>query len=1313
MHRSHLRHGVGQVEANGCADASMQDWPIASPTDDLAFDASAEARRRTPRAMPRWVRAAVIGTAVATLPILSASASSAQAADYDFASVYSSGVVLPQFTATLPSLNSSGTIAFAELFFDPSDGQSNWVVVESDGTQLLPVLNLTDTFGTGSPFSLVVNDAGAIAVNYSMGPRAVIVRIDVGGSVTVLAAADQGGSTPYREFPTTISMNSAGQVAALVTNQDATSSILRLDDSGVIEIARSSPALFNFSSPTINDAGVVAFKAQVPAPGFVRVYTGSGGPLTDEGTADPCVSASSFAPVINDDGFVLSDCGAPPLFTARGGIVNVLVTGTEDPIFAQLASSYSVDNRGLPAFVTGPGGSSKEVGLFTGNDPVGNKVVRTGDLVFGFPVEGIRMGYRSINDGGQIAFVLQVGDGSTVTSHIVRASLRRTPQTIAFAALPDRTFGDPPFTASATASSGLPITFSVTGTCSIAGDLVTITGAGSCTVTASQIGDANCLPAPDVSRTFAIAPAAQTVSFASLPDRTLLDSPFAVSAAASSGLAVAFSAGGSCSVAGDTVTLAGTGSCTLTASQAGSANYLPAPDVAQSFLVTRASQTITFAALPDRTLGDARFTVAATASSGLPVGFSAAGACTVTGSTVTITGAGSCTVTASQPGDATYDPAPEVPQTFAIARAAQTIGFGPLPDRTFGDPPFTVSAAASSGLPVTFAQTGNCSVAGDVVSIIGAGSCTVTASQEGDANYLPAAGVSQTFSIARASQTVSLAPLPDRTLGHPPFTVSASASSGLPVTFIASGACTVAGATVTLTAVGTCTVTASQAGDANYAPAPEVADSFWISGVILEARFDAGADGFSYVDDAFRSTGQAGYASGSWIASGDFRGGALQVSLGGINNNDILGMSGGWQTTFSLSAPTKVVLYVRGNLTQAPDYESDERSQLLVSVDGVLTAAPPNDYLAQIVGNGNGGSARTTGWRLFQLNLGTLNAGTHTLVIGGYNNKKTSSNESTTVLIDDVLLMDATPGAQAAVAALDFERFKKNIEVLADFGDRTQGTASNIDAGIWLENELEAAGYTVERHRYTYLGASRENIYATKVGTIFPDQMYIISAHMDGRGGGGAADDDASGCSLVLEAARALAGLQTAVSVRFIFWNNEETGLNGSTAYVNERVSQQGVENPPGSGIYPEPRWLGMIQHDMILFDHGLPPQPDQILGADIDVEYQASSTYANQSLQLANALLAGNQTHSTDYPGRIGSNMRYTDSWPFRNYTAAVSVRENQRVAEIGNGSNPHWHQRTDVYTTYSEADFRLGFNAVQMTLGTVAELAGAMIVP
>jgi hypothetical protein len=245
--------------------------------------------------------------------------------------------------------------------------------------------------------------------------------------------------------------------------------------------------------------------------------------------------------------------------------------------------------------------------------------------------------------------------------------------------------------------------------------------------------------------------------------------------------------------------------------------------------VAKASQTITFGPLPAKTYGDPPFTVSATASSGLTVSFSASGNCTVTGTTVTITGAGSCTITASQPGDSNYLPATNVPQTFSIAKASQTITFGPLAGKTYGDPPFTVSATASSGLTVSFAASGNCTIASTTVTITGAGSCTITASQSGNSNYLPATSVPQSFSIAKANQAISFAPLPDKTTSDPPFTVTATASSGLSVSFVASGTCSVSGNTVTITGAGSCTITASQGGNVNYNAATDVARTFNIT----------------------------------------------------------------------------------------------------------------------------------------------------------------------------------------------------------------------------------------------------------------------------------------------------------------------------------------------------------------------------------------------------------------------------------------------------------------------------------------------------
>src|ERR1700676_5181360 len=170
---------------------------------------------------------------------------------------------------------------------------------------------------------------------------------------------------------------------------------------------------------------------------------------------------------------------------------------------------------------------------------------------------------------------------------------------------------------------------------------------------------------------------------------------------------------------------------------------------------------------------------------------------------------------------------------------------------------------------------------------------------------------------------------------------------------------------------------------------------------------------------------------------------------------------------------------------------------------------------------------------------------------------------------------------RSIVARLDLEQYKAHIKGLTQFGDRVQGTQRNRDAIDWLEKELRSFGYSnVERHRFMSTSGPLENIYATKIGTSIPQEMYIVSAHMDGRGGGEAADDDASGCAVVLELARVLAmpDVHTARSVRFIFWNNEEFGMDGSGSYA--------LEKAPLQGTAAEPKWLGVIQHDMMLFDH-------------------------------------------------------------------------------------------------------------------------------
>src|SRR5581483_5690085 len=115
-----------------------------------------------------------------------------------------------------------------------------------------------------------------------------------------------------------------------------------------------------------------------------------------------------------------------------------------------------------------------------------------------------------------------------------------------------------------------------------------------------------------------------------------------------------------------------------------------------------------------------------------------------------------------------------------VAKATQTISFAPLPDRTYGDPAFNLSATGGgSGQPVVFSATGTCSVSGNSVTLDGAGNCTVTASQSGDTNFNDATAVPRLFHINKAVQTqVTVTAPPDATYGQAGLLASALGGSG-------------------------------------------------------------------------------------------------------------------------------------------------------------------------------------------------------------------------------------------------------------------------------------------------------------------------------------------------------------------------------------------------------------------------------------------------------------------------------------------------------------------------------------------------------
>ncbi len=288
---------------------------------------------------------------------------------------------------------------------------------------------------------------------------------------------------------------------------------------------------------------------------------------------------------------------------------------------------------------------------------------------------------------------------------------------------------------------------------------------------------------------------------------------------------------------------------------------------------------------------------------------------------------------------------------------AQTITFGALSNQLFGTAPFTISATASSGLPVSFNSqtTSVCTVSAATVTLVSAGTCTIQATQAGNSNYAAAAPLSQSFQVTPViqSQAITFGALSNQVLGTAPFTVSATATSGLPVSFVSttSAVCTVdANASVTLVAAGTCTIQATQAGNAGYAAATPVNQSFQVtpSGLGANALLVGSTGGISSV---------VLISGGAWTATANDS--FLHISAGSVGGTgsglvvftyDAFTGTGTRTGTLTIAGLTLTVTQAGTNYI-GPGPVTTLVSSGLAGPTGVAVDGPGNIYIADHYNN--------------------------------------------------------------------------------------------------------------------------------------------------------------------------------------------------------------------------------------------------------------------------------------------------------------------------------------------------------------------------
>jgi hypothetical protein len=329
-------------------------------------------------------------------------------------------------------------------------------------------------------------------------------------------------------------------------------------------------------------------------------------------------------------------------------------------------------------------------------------------------------------------------------------------------------------------------------------------------------------------------PQPQTITVEAINDKIFGIPPFVAKGKASSGLPLKWIVNsGNALINNDSmITITGTGIVNLCATQNGNTAFMPATPVCISFNVLKAPQNIQFDSIPDKVWNDFAFPLSAQATSHLPISFEiVSGGAFLQNNLVNLQSQiGEVTIRALQNGNQNYLPATPVLRKFKVGKAKQQINFASLGNYTFGDAPFQVFAQSTSGLPITLSvKNGKATIQNQVVTLTGAGTITLLATQNGNDLYLPTSS-EVTFQVAKASQQIRFDEIISQNIENQKVELKAISSSSLPIRFeIVRGIATVNSNSLIFNNSGWIVIRALQEGNEDYLPATPVERSVWIS----------------------------------------------------------------------------------------------------------------------------------------------------------------------------------------------------------------------------------------------------------------------------------------------------------------------------------------------------------------------------------------------------------------------------------------------------------------------------------------------------
>jgi sugar lactone lactonase YvrE len=770
----------------------------------------------------------------------------------------------PGTQTTLATLANSGQAYGAAV-----DGAGNVYVVDNSNSQIFKLAAGTFASSTVVSSGLLINPT-AVALD---GAGNLYIS-DTGNSRVVAVPNEQG------------TLNSADMTAVSISGLGSPSG-LAVDGIGDVYVADTANGTV-WENPA-GGAATVAFATGLTSPkavavdGAGNVYVSASSQVTEYptggGTPVPIGSGfsnpgglavdSSGAVYVADSGnsriVRVAPGGASQAVLATAGVTNPqsLALDSSANVYVTAAGSVYELNRSLSAltFANTPVGSTSAPQTVTISD-AGNQTLSVSNVAASANFTVVPSGGTDCTSSTQLASGAQclvaveftplsagtLAGTLTVTDNALDnpASMQtvqlsggglQIAQAITFPTIPNQTYSTTPITLNATASSGLTVSYTVTsGPATVSGNMLTLTGAGSVTVQASQAGNGQYSGATPVSHTFTVHAASQTISFrVNAPSMAAYGTSFTVAASATSGLPVTYSSSGPCTNSGATYTMnSGIGICTVTASQPGNSGYSLASPVVEYTDAARVSPTVNFSGVPSSAPYNSTFTLIATTNSSTTavittsdsVNCPLSGSSTPTSATI-LKSTGTCKFTATWPADSDYTGAAPTLTTTA-EKAASIITWAPPAAITYG------TALSGTQLDATANGPGTYTYTPAVGKVENAGTFNLDVTfKPTNTNYANAIATvplqvlqaTTATTITSASMTVMMnvsgvasATLDFNVTSYKPtgaVTLTASSGevcSGVPNLLTGNGSCH-----LIFTTTGTRTITASYSGDANHA----------------------------------------------------------------------------------------------------------------------------------------------------------------------------------------------------------------------------------------------------------------------------------------------------------------------------------------------------------------------------------------------------------------------------------------------------------------------------------------------------------------